>query len=337
MNYLNVHDFGAKGDGKTDDTVAITKALETVAKENGTLYFPMGNYMIKPLKVPSHITIMGNTAWSGAGDDPALGHTRLTALNGDARALLDLDACIGTRIIGMTLDGKNLGKEMHGIYSKHGEVEQNNCYEDCAICNFTGTGLKMDLVWVFAIRRCLIANNKLHGIDVDNGYDGWVMDNRVENNGLWGINAGPGMVCYTSNTIKGNQGGGIIADDTQNINVTGNNFVDNGGPAIYINKSRASAISGNTLIGNSLKKTELECSSIVVKNSVGISVMGNSVSGTSCCEGNCDAPDYGIVAIDLSDCVISANAMHGCAKKEILHVSGKNNSIIENNTGSLIG
>ena len=110
--------------------------------------------------------------------------------------LLDLDACMGTRLIGLTLDGKNLGTKMHGIYSCHGGVEQNNCYEDCLICNFSGSGLKMDWVWVFAVRRCRITNNRLYGIDVDRGYDGWVIDNNIVKNGLWGINVGPGMVCY---------------------------------------------------------------------------------------------------------------------------------------------
>lgn len=37
---VTVSDFGAVGDGKTDDTAAIMKAYETAAKEGKTLYFP---------------------------------------------------------------------------------------------------------------------------------------------------------------------------------------------------------------------------------------------------------------------------------------------------------
>ena len=241
MLYWNIREFGAKGDGKTDDTAALVQGLEAAAKENGTLYFPMGNYAIHPVKVPSHVTLLGNSAWGeGEPSKPdSLGHTRLTALSGEARALLDLDACMGTRLIGLTLDGKNLGTKMHGIYSCHGGVEQNNCYEDCLICNFSGSGMKMDWVWVFAVRRCRITNNRLYGIDVDRGYDGWVIDNNIVKNGLWGINAGPGMVCYTANTVAQNLEGGLLADDTQNINVTGNSFRNNGGPGILIRNSRA--------------------------------------------------------------------------------------------------
>ena len=39
----NVRDFGAKGDGISDDTKAIEDAL---AKGDGTLQFPKGDYLI---------------------------------------------------------------------------------------------------------------------------------------------------------------------------------------------------------------------------------------------------------------------------------------------------
>src|ERR1051325_2370937 len=46
----NVRDFGARGDGKNDDSQAITHAL---AKGDGRLYFPRGEYRItRPIQVP---------------------------------------------------------------------------------------------------------------------------------------------------------------------------------------------------------------------------------------------------------------------------------------------
>jgi polygalacturonase len=46
---FNVRDFGATGDGKTFDTAAIQKALDACMTAGGTVEFPAGNYLSKPL------------------------------------------------------------------------------------------------------------------------------------------------------------------------------------------------------------------------------------------------------------------------------------------------
>jgi polygalacturonase len=40
---VNVHTLGVKGDGQTDDTQAIQKAVDT----ERVLYFPTGNYIVR--------------------------------------------------------------------------------------------------------------------------------------------------------------------------------------------------------------------------------------------------------------------------------------------------
>jgi hypothetical protein len=42
---LNVHDFGAKGDGVTDDTQAINQALQAAHDQQANVYFPSGTYL----------------------------------------------------------------------------------------------------------------------------------------------------------------------------------------------------------------------------------------------------------------------------------------------------
>jgi hypothetical protein len=42
---LNVHDFGAMGDGVTDDTQAINKALQAGHDQQANVYFPSGTYL----------------------------------------------------------------------------------------------------------------------------------------------------------------------------------------------------------------------------------------------------------------------------------------------------
>lgn len=59
---VNVKDTGAKGDGRTEDTKAIQKAIDKVAGTGGTVYVPPGTYMVRghgkePLKLRSKMTL----------------------------------------------------------------------------------------------------------------------------------------------------------------------------------------------------------------------------------------------------------------------------------------
>ncbi|MGC8625548.1 MAG: glycosyl hydrolase family 28-related protein, partial [Phycisphaerae bacterium] len=59
--YLNVRNFGARGDGKTDDTAAIQKALDAAGKQGGNVVLlPRGEYLVRgALHVPDDVTLQG--------------------------------------------------------------------------------------------------------------------------------------------------------------------------------------------------------------------------------------------------------------------------------------
>jgi hypothetical protein len=61
LGVLNVRDFGAKGDGKTDDTTAFQKALNAAAEAGGgKVLAPRGNYFFAGhLRVPTAVTLAG--------------------------------------------------------------------------------------------------------------------------------------------------------------------------------------------------------------------------------------------------------------------------------------
>lgn len=53
---VNVKDFGAVGDGVTNDTAAVQAAIHFLP-EGGLLHFPAGSYLTGPLALKSHITL----------------------------------------------------------------------------------------------------------------------------------------------------------------------------------------------------------------------------------------------------------------------------------------
>lgn len=59
--FINVKEYGAKGDGKTDDWESIEKAIARLDENGGVLFFPKGTYM-----VGNAITLKSNVTYRGA-------------------------------------------------------------------------------------------------------------------------------------------------------------------------------------------------------------------------------------------------------------------------------
>ena len=102
----NVKDFGAKGDGVTDDTSAFKAAIRTAsAMGGGSVYVPAGRYVIREtVPIPEMVTLRGD--WSGPDSDGKLGNgTVILAYVGRGQekggALFDLAQCCG--VMNMTI------------------------------------------------------------------------------------------------------------------------------------------------------------------------------------------------------------------------------------------
>lgn len=103
LGFYNVRDFGAKGDGRTDDTNAIQSALAYVASKNGgTLRFPEGEYVVggvpgfKGIALPSGVVIEGvNGLHTGASTNNVKreNSSRIT-LRGTDRAIFRIGECM---------------------------------------------------------------------------------------------------------------------------------------------------------------------------------------------------------------------------------------------------
>ena len=356
--YLNIRDFGAKGDGKSDDTAALFQAMKEAESGCGVVYFPTGTYCIHPVKVPAHITLRGDSNWAyenkGKKDSDFEGRTTLKALSGDARALLDCYDTRGTRIIGLTLDGDEQGRGMHGIYVRHTGCELHLVVEDCRINHFTGSGIRLEKAWVFAIRRCLIMWNGEHGIDCTGGYDGWVIDTMLTANKGAGFYArgeaaeamspaekksigffGSASVMLTADRIEWNEAGGIVVHNANSMQINGCSVDHNFGPGIMMTDSTANTITGCKIRTSGVDcEGELSCQ-IRLENCRGTSVTGNTLWGWFD-RGEYDYkkpdPEYGFILKNLTGCVVANNALYEAASVEgILDHGGHTSTVIRDN------
>lgn len=69
--YFNIRDYGALGDGKSLDTVAINKTIDAAAVGGGgTVYFPPGTYLSFSIRLKSNITIFLDNGATVIAADP---------------------------------------------------------------------------------------------------------------------------------------------------------------------------------------------------------------------------------------------------------------------------
>jgi hypothetical protein len=336
---VNVRHFGAVGDGEVDDTAAIQAALGALPDAGGVVYFPPGRYRTATIKARNHVTLKGDSAWGYRRES---GASVLSPVRDDLECLLDLRGCIGTRLVGLTLAGRRGRGEMHGVLSKHPGTEQNIVIEDCRITGFSGSGIRLDNCWVFAVRHSLINGNGLSGIDGSGSYDGWLIDNQVTGNGRGGVFGQRfSSVTITANRIEWNRLGGIVVEQGGSLQIANCFFDRNYGPGVSLERAATSAVSGSIFRRNGFHQSgspDLDCH-LRLTNSRGVTVTGNTMlagifpPGT---EEHPASPGTGLLIERLTGCVIAQNALHhGAMSRLVLDRGSHADTVIEANPGSL--
>jgi hypothetical protein len=99
VNWANVKtDYGAAGDGVTDDTAAIQNALNSLGSARPTLYFPAGTYLITRT-----LTLTGQQYVNVIGDDPATTTIIWAGISGGT--MLYLNGNVWSRFDRLTFNG----------------------------------------------------------------------------------------------------------------------------------------------------------------------------------------------------------------------------------------
>jgi hypothetical protein len=336
---LNVRQFGAKGDGKSDDTKSIQRTIDTAAERGGAVFLPPGVYRSTELQMRPHVSITGIPAWDyeyGFGSVIRLADER-------ARCLLNITGAFGVTIEGISLDGGKLGKGVHGVWLNkpdYGKQEDTFRIERSQIANFSGDGVRLTRAWCFSIRHSMIAYNAGDGISL-RGWDGFFLDNWLSGNNGAGFAAREenASCTFTGNRIEWNREGILIVGG-DGYNITGN-FLDRAGTCgLAILGGQQISITGNFVkrSGKSAKPGTYDSSQIRLERTRGVTCCANNLQvGRDDGGSGVWSPSYGIVYKELQNCVISNNVLHDGALQQLMADLGGHGegAVVNNNPGCL--
>ena len=343
---LNAVDFGAKGDGMTDDTAAIQKALNAAGSTNGSVLIPQGTYLCSELKVPVGIGIYGLPAM-----DYRKGMGTVLKFNGGAKCLINLTGAFGAYLFGLCLHGGDIEGGAHGILvdkPDYGKQEDTPRIDMCRIEHFTGDGIRLERIWCFVVRHSHCYSNKGCGLRV-RGWDGFILDNWFSGNGKAGYGAYDENASntLTGNRIEWNREGGIVIHGGSTYNITGNYIDRSGRCGIALlprdkNNCHTLAITGNVIYRSAKPdwglKDEFDSAHVRFEYARGLVFTGNAMRAGRDDDGLGQfSPDYGIVAKGLECAVVRDNVLFEGVLRQVVVDQGEHGQdvIIKENVGSL--
>lgn len=341
---FDVREFGAKGDGKNDDTAALQAALDKAAAVQGTVIVPPGVYLSGALKVASRVGLRGaaNPAFQAGGGSTI-------KLNDEkAKGLLDLTGSLGVTIYGLCLHGGELGEEIHGIlFDKpdYGEEEDTPRIDSCRVERFSGDGIHFGRIWCFSVRHSHLCWNGGCGIYL-RGWDGFVLDNWFTCNRKAGFGAyrENSAITFIGNRVEWNSEEGLVVYGGRSYIVNGNYFDRNGGCGLALlprdgrRPCCSLAVTGNILNRNGAAGKENADAHVRIEKAQGITFTGNTMkAGKGDRNQGRWAPENALVCRALEDTVIKDNVMFEGALKNLLVDLGEHgaNVIIKDNMGRL--
>jgi Pectate lyase superfamily protein len=349
--FIDAHAFGASGDGKTDDTAALQRAIDAAAEISGAVFLPPAVYLTRELHVRPGIALVGIPAWNYSFG----GGTVLRLADASSPGLLNLTDARGATLDGLALDGRNLGASIHGIFTArtaYGQHEDGFRIERCQVAHFTGDGLSLSHVWCFSVRHCEMMANRGDGLSL-RGWDGFILDNWLSGNGRAGFAARHenASVTFTANRIEWNTEENMVVVGGDGYQITGN-FFDRAGTVGIALRHNPQSESWNkgpctqfSITGNFVKRSGKfahadthDSAQIVLEDATGVTCTGNVLqSGRDDGNQGIWSPSCGIVCGGLENCVIANNTLHNGALRKLLVDLGNHKSgvLIKDNTGSI--
>ncbi|WP_426152976.1 M10 family metallopeptidase C-terminal domain-containing protein [Pseudomonas sp. DC3000-4b1] len=281
--YYNVRDYGAVGDGVTDDTQAIQATIDAAraaidsADEilDAEVYLPEGTYIVSgnpDVSASSCLRLYNRVTLGGDGAD----ETRIKLADGWDKAVTGIVRTAGeTQHVGahdLTLDGNsaNTSGRVDG-FTTGGEnlldnPDTNVTLSGVALVNCSGNGLNaQENTYGLSVTDCVASGNGLDGfyahlVGAFNPYvdAGGFQDNRSENNGRNGFTLllDNYRTTLADNDAANNGGRGILVqgprgeEPDDRVQITGGELYGNGEEGLLLKQTDFSRVSGVTVHDN---------------------------------------------------------------------------------------
>lgn len=173
---VNVRDKGAKGDGKSNDTRALQKAIDEVAGTGGTVYVPAGTYLVQA--AGNKRLVLGSTMTLKLADKAVL---KMIPTSAPAYSILRIRRAKDVNVIGGTLHGdrkEHKGREgewgmgiiigpeservtISGVTARHmwGDGFYLADGKDIALCSVVAEHNRRQGLSIIAANRVLVTNS----------------------------------------------------------------------------------------------------------------------------------------------------------------------------------
>ncbi len=342
--FIDARQSGAAGDGKTNDTAALQRALDEAGRKSGAVFVPPGVYLTGELHVPVGVALIGVPAWNYSGP----GGSALQLADPAAFCLLNLTDARGATIQGLALEGRNLGARIHGIATKRvkwGPHEDGFRIQGCQIVSFSGDGVHLECAWCFSVRHCMMGYNAGDGLSL-RGWDGFLIDNWFSGNKRAGFAARRenASVTFTANRIEWNGEENFVIAGGDGYQITGNFFDRAGTVGIALRKGRGPCTQV-TITGNFIKRSgkladtaSRDSAQILLEECEGVTCIGNTLQAGRDDGGNgVWSPAYGIIHHGLRNCIVKDNVLHDGAIKQLMLDTGAGTEgvVVADNPGRL--
>ena len=164
---ISVKDFGAVGDGVTDDTAAIQAAIDAInANGGGEIYFPSGTYLVDASGASQAIDLLSNVTLRGAGKNASI----IKAAAASNCMVVSVNNVINVTIRDLTIDGNRVNQTSTGFHCIRSAGADNFLIDNITVQESSGygIGLQVGVQNKVRVNNVDIINTYSDGVDIKN-------------------------------------------------------------------------------------------------------------------------------------------------------------------------